>query len=166
MLLNHPLQNLLEPVVEGLGYELVRILTIGAKNQTLQVIIYKKKGTEITVDDCASVSRALSDVLDEKDPIENQYSLEVSSPGIDRPLTKLQHFQRFLGYEIKAETLVPVESRKRFKGIISKVENNDVFLNMDEHIYVLPFDNIVKAKIVVTDDLIKKYENNQIVDEL
>lgn len=166
MVLNHPLQNLLEPVVEKLGYELVRVLTIGTKNPTLQVMIDTKNEKEITVDDCALVSRALSEILDEKDPIENQYSLEVSSPGIDRPLTKLQHFQRFLGYEIKAEALVPVENRKRFKGVISKVENNDVFLDMDEHIYVLPFDNITKAKIVVTDDLLKKYENSQIIDEL
>ena len=165
MLLNHPLQNLLEPVVEGLGYELVRILTIGAKNQTLQVMIDTKNGTEITVDDCASVSRALSDVLDEKDPIENQYSLEVSSPGIDRPLTKLQHFQRFLGYEIKAETLVPVESRKRFKGIIStkeKIERHikECKCNVDEKEYFEAYKNAKTGYYQDTVDIIKELKKD------
>ena len=97
----HYLEDLIEPIVTKQGYELVRILTIGQANLTLQVMIDKLDGTDITVDDCAKVSRALSDMLDEKDPIENRYSLEVSSPGLDRPLTKPAHFERYIGYEIK-----------------------------------------------------------------
>ncbi len=163
----HALQDMLEPVVESLGYELVRVLTIGMKNPTLQVMIDRKDGKEITVDDCAKVSRALSEVLDEKDPIENQYSLEVSSPGIDRPLTKPAHFERFAGYEAKIETSEEIEGRKRFKGKITALDkNNNVHFNMDGTEYVISFDAISKAKIVITDELLKQYEEAQEVTEL
>lgn len=163
----HALQDMLEPVVESLGYELVRVLTIGMKNPTLQVMIDRKDGKEITVDDCAKVSRALSEVLDEKDPIENQYSLEVSSPGIDRPLTKPAHFERFAGYEAKIETSEEIEGRKRFKGKITALDkNNNVHFEMDGTEYVIPFDAISKAKIVITDELLKQYEEAQEVTEL
>lgn len=163
----HALQDMLEPVVESLGYELVRVLTIGMKNPTLQVMIDRKDGKEITVDDCAKVSRALSEVLDEKDPIENQYSLEVSSPGIDRPLTKPAHFERFAGYEAKFETSEEIEGRKRFKGKITALDkNNNIHFDMDGTEYVIPFDAISKAKIVITDELLKQYEEAQEVTEL
>lgn len=167
MINKHPLQDMLEPVVEGLGYELVRVLTIGLKNPTLQVMIDRKDGTEITVDDCARASRVLSDVLDEKDPIENQYSLEVSSPGIDRPLTKAEHFVRFVGYEAKVETSAPVADRKRFKGIINGVDGeNNICLTMEDTEYKIPFEDVAKAKIIITDELLKKYEEAQAEVEL
>ncbi len=154
----HPLEDLLMPVVEKLGYELVRVLTIGAKNPTLQVMIDRLDGKDVNVDDCAKVSRALSDVLDEKDPIENQYSLEVSSPGIDRPLTKPEHFSRFVGYEAKVEMSVPVENRKRFKGKILAINpQNIVSFEMENVVYSLPFDEISKAKIVITDALLAQF---------
>lgn len=158
----HPLEDLLNPVVEKLGYELVRVMTIGAKNPTLQVMIDRLDGKDITVDDCATVSRALSDVLNEKDPIENQYSLEVSSPGIDRPLTKLQHFVRFVGYEAKIETIQPVENRKRFKGKILAVDDSqNISFDMDGVQYLIAFDNVAKAKILLTDELLQKYADAQ-----
>ena len=167
MINKHPLQDMLEPVVEGLGYELIRVLTIGMKNPTLQVMIDRKDGTEITVDDCAKVSRALSDVLDEKDPIENQYSLEVSSPGIDRPLTKIEHFKRFAGYEVKVEMAVVVENRKRFKGVVNGVDTeNNICLTMEDTEYKIPFEDVAKAKIVITDELLKEYEEAQAEVEL
>lgn len=154
----HPLEDLLSPVVEKLGYELVRVMTIGAKNPTLQVMIDRLDGKDVNVDDCAKVSRALSDVLDEKDPIENQYSLEVSSPGIDRPLTKPEHFSRFVGYEAKVEMSVPVENRKRFKGKILAINpQNIVSFEMENVVYSLPFDEISKAKIVITDALLAQF---------
>ena len=146
MMNKHPLEDMLEPVVDGMGYELVRVLTIGAKNPTLQVMIDRKDGKEVTVDDCAAVSRRLSDVLDEKDPIESQYSLEVSSPGIDRPLTKPEHFARFSGYEAKIETSTVIEGRKRFKGRISGIDDkNNIAFEMDGTEYVIPFDEVAKA---------------------
>ena len=151
----HPLQTLLEPIVSQLGYELVRVLTIGQKNPTLQIMIDRLDGSNITVDDCATVSRAVSDILDEKDPIEGQYSLEVSSPGLDRPLTKLEHFQRYNAYEAKIETSCEVEGRKRFKGKLSGVESNGlVHINMNDQDYAIPFADINKAKLVITDELL------------
>lgn len=158
MQVKHQLQDLLEPIIEGLGYELVRIMTIGQKNPTLQIMIDRKDGTDINVDDCASVSRAISEVMDEKDPIEDQYSLEVSSPGLDRPLTKLEHFKKFLGYETKIETGAEVMGRKRFKGKTVQVdEKENISLEMEGQVYVIPFAEINKAKIVLTDELLAAY---------
>ena len=101
MQVKHQLQDLLEPVIEGLGYEMVRIMTIGQKNPTLQIMIDRKDGKDITVDDCATVSRKISEVMDEKDPINDQYSLEVSSPGLGRPLKKDRDFERSLGESVE-----------------------------------------------------------------
>ena len=156
----HSLQDMLEPVIEALGYETIRILTIGQVNPTLQVMIdVKDCSREINVEDCAKVSRALSATLDEKDPIKDKYSLEVSSPGLDRPLTKPEHFVRFKDYVIKVETINEVEKRKRIKGInLGLNENNEVRVDMDGKEYVIAFDNISKAKIVITDELWEKYQ--------
>lgn len=154
----HYLQDLIEPIVTEQGYELVRVMTIGQTNPTLQVMIDTLDAkTDITVDDCAKVSAALSTMLDEKDPIADKYSLEVSSPGLDRPLTKPAHFARYQGYEIKLETEDKVENRKRFKGKITHVDNQSVTLLMEETEYTIPFAVISKAKLVVTDELWKEY---------
>ena len=158
MQIRHNLADLLEPVIEGLGYEVVRIMTIGQANPTLQIMIDKTDDTEISVDDCAKVSRALSEVLDEKDPITDKYNLEVSSPGIDRPLTKPIHFQKFAGNEVRIETDELIDGRKRFKGELKGIEGSDVLLVMDETVYQIPFDAIAKAKIVLTDELLAKWE--------
>ena len=120
----HYLADLIEPIISNLGFETVRILTIGETNPVLQIMIeHKDYNKEISVDDCALVSRSLSEVLEEKDPIEGKYVLEVSSPGLDRPLTKLEHFSRYIGYLIKLETIDMVEKRKRFKGTIESIKN-------------------------------------------
>ncbi len=159
----HYLANIIEPVVEGLGYDTVRILTMGESNPTLQVMIeHQDYNQELTVDDCAAVSRAISAVMDEKDPIENHYTLEVSSPGLDRPLTKIEHFKRFAGEIVKLETSVPVEGRKRFKGMLKAVSADDnVELDMDGTTYMIAFDNIAKAKMVLTDELWERYLKSQ-----
>lgn len=154
----HYLQDLIEPVVTDAGYELVRVMSIGQVNQTLQVMIDNLDGSDITVDDCAKVSHLISEMLDEKDPIADKYSLEVSSPGLDRPLTKLKHFQRYVGYEIKLETEDKVDNRKRFKGKIIEVDNDNVILSADEVKYTIPFGLIAKAKLVVTDELWEEYQ--------
>lgn len=161
----HPLQDLLEPVITGLGYEVVRILTIGQKNPTLQIMIDRLDGKDITVEDCATVSRAVSTVLDEKDPIKDQYSLEVSSPGLDRPLTKIEHFKRFSGYEARIETAVEVEKRKRFKGVLGNVdEQNRVHIDVDGTDYTIAFDDISKAKLILTDELLQAAAEAQAVE--
>ncbi len=164
----HYLQDMLEPVIANLGYETVRIMTIGQVNPTLQVMIDVSDGSrEINVDDCAKVSRALSAVLDEKDPIKDKYSLEVSSPGLDRPLTKPEHFVRFKGYTAKVETINEVDKRKRIKGVILGLdENNNVHIDMDDKEFVVAFDNIAKAKIVITDELWEQYQAQQEAVEL
>ena len=155
----HYLQDLIEPQVEKLGFELVRVITIGQANPTLQVMIDVADGSrDITVDDCAGVSRILSDLLDEKDPIKDKYILEVSSPGLDRPLTKLKHFVRYKGYDVKIETENKVENRKRFKGKIADVDDENVVINMEDTQYTIPFAEINKAKLVITDELWEEYQ--------
>ena len=149
---------MLEPVISELGYETVRIITIGQANPTLQIMIDRLDGKDIVVEDCAKVSRKVSEVLDEKDPIKDQYNLEVSSPGLDRPLTKPEHFARFTGYEAKVETDELIENRKRFKGKIISIDGeNTIRFEMDGTEYAIPFDAVSKAKIVITDELLQKY---------
>ncbi len=154
----HHLQDMLEPIISELGYETVRIITIGQANPTLQIMIDRLDGKDIVVEDCAKVSRKVSEVLDEKDPIKDQYNLEVSSPGLDRPLTKPEHFARFAGYEAKVETDELIENRKRFKGKIISIDGeNTIRFEMDGTEYAIPFDAVSKAKIVITDELLQKY---------
>lgn len=155
----HYLQDMIEPKVEELGYELVRVMTIGQANPTLQIMIdIPDNSREITVDDCANVSRVISDLLDEKDPIKDKYTLEVSSPGLDRPLTKLKHFERYKGYVVKIETDNKVCERKRFKGKITEVDSQNVVVDMDNIAYTIPFAEINKAKLVITDELWEEYQ--------
>lgn len=160
----HNLQDLIEPVVTGAGYELVRVLTIGQANPTLQVMIDRTDGSAVTVDDCTLVSQLLSAMLDEKDPIENQYSLEVSSPGVDRPLTKLEHFKRYVSCEIKLETAEKVENRKRFKGKLVAVEGDNIILDMDGTQYKIAFSAVDRAKLVLTDELWEQYQAAEVAD--
>ena len=161
----HPLQDLIEPIVESKGFELVRLITIGTKNPTLQVMIDRLDGKDIVVDDCAVVSRAISSTLDELDPIKDQYTLEVSSPGLDRPLTKFAHFEKFVGWEAKIETSVPVENRKRFKGIISSAtDNENIIFDVEGKTYTIPFDDISKAKLVITDEMLQDFSDAEEIE--
>lgn len=154
----HPVQDIVEPIIDSLGFEVVRIMTIGVKNPTLQIMIERKDRKDLVVDDCAAVSRAISDILDEKDPIDGEYSLEVSSPGLDRPLTKPEHFERFAGYEAKIETKTEVDGRKRFKGKIIRLEDNrQIVFEMDGAEYRIPFEAVGKAKLLLTDELLNQY---------
>ena len=163
---NHALYDLLEPTIENLGFEVVRILLTGAQKPTLQIMIERKDRKNLVVDDCALVSRAISVILDEKDPIDSEYSLEVSSPGIDRPLTKPEHFARFSGYEAKIETSDSIDGRKRFKGkIVALKDDNTILFLMDEKEYSIPFDSVSKAKLVLTDELWDEYVANAQEDE-
>lgn len=150
----HHLQDMLEPTINNLGFDLVRILTIGNVNPTLQIMIERKDRQNMVVDDCATVSRAISAVLDENDPISGKYTLEVSSPGLDRPLVNLENFVRFAGFEAKVETDTEIEKRKRFKGRIVRVENDNIILLMDDKEWTIPFSAVAKAKLLLTDELI------------
>ena len=148
---------LAEPLAEELGLEVVRVRVMSGKRPRLQIMTDKLDGSGIDVDDCAALSRALSEVFEVEDPVSGEYDLEVSSPGIDRPLTDLRHFERWEGYEAKIELDRLAEGRKRFRGILAGVEDEDVLLDMEneEHTTLIPFDWIAEAKLVLTDALIE-----------
>ena len=138
----HPLQEMLEPLIDEMGFDLVRVITIGNVNPTLQIMIERKDRENIVVDDCAAVSRAVSALLDEKDPIAG-------------PLTALENFVRFAGFEAKIETDVEIEKRKRFKGRIVRVDENDnIVFAMDGEEYFIPYEAVFKAKLLLTDELL------------
>ncbi|MCB1400484.1 MAG: ribosome maturation factor RimP [Rhodobacteraceae bacterium] len=151
------LAEIVTPAIEGLGFELVRIRLMGGKTATLQIMADRPEGG-IDVDDCAAISTAVSAVLDVEDPIEENYNLEVSSPGIDRPLTRLKDFDAWQDYEAKLETSEQIDGRKRFKGVLRGTENNDVLIEIENDgemvVIGLDFDWLSDAKLVLTDDLI------------
>lgn len=149
------LAEIVAPVIEDLGFELVRIRLMSGKNTTLQIMAERPEGG-IEVDDCAEISTAVSATLDVEDPILDAYTLEVSSPGIDRPLTRLKDFETFEGYEAKIETSEMIDGRKRFKGVLAGVEGDEVLINIEEGTVGLKFDWLSDAKLVLTDDLIKE----------
>ena len=144
---------IIQPSMEGLGFELVRLRMMAGKKMTLQVMAERPDGT-MEVEDCAELSRNISAVLDVEDPIADEYTLEVSSPGIDRPLTRLADFDRWEGYEAKLETDDLIDGRKRFKGILAGTDGNDVLIEIDEGTIGLQFDWLSDAKLVLTDELV------------
>lgn len=149
------LAEIVGPVIEDMGFELVRLRLMGGNTPTLQIMAERPDGG-IEVDECAQISIAVSAVLDVEDPIIDAYTLEVSSPGIDRPLTRLKDFETFEGYEAKLETADLIDGRKRFRGVLAGVENNEVLINLDEGTVGLQFDWLAEAKLVLTDELIKE----------
>jgi len=149
------LAEIITPVIEDMGFELVRVRLMGGKTQILQIMADRPEGG-IEVDECAAISTAVSAILDVEDPILDPYTLEVSSPGIDRPLTRLKDFEEFEGYEAKVETAEPIDGRKRFKGVLAGVEGYEVMLNVAEGTIGLQFDWLSDAKLVLTDELIRE----------
>jgi ribosome maturation factor RimP len=151
------LADIVTPTIEGLGFELVRLRLQGGKTATLQIMADRPDGG-IDVDDCAAISTAVSAVLDVEDPIDENYHLEVSSPGIDRPLTRLKDFDAWEGYEVKIETSEQIDGRRRFKGVLRGTEGDEVLIeienNGEEVVIGLQFDWLSDAKLVLTDELI------------
>ncbi|APZ52755.1 ribosome maturation factor RimP [Salipiger abyssi] len=152
------LAEIVTPVIEDMGFELVRIRLMGGKTSTLQIMAERPEGG-IEVDECAEISTAVSAILDVEDPILDTYTLEVSSPGIDRPLTRLKDFETFEGYEVKIETQEMIDGRKRWRGVLAGVEGGEVLLNIEEggeeQTIGLQFDWLSDAKLILTDDLIR-----------
>ncbi|MDQ2106279.1 ribosome maturation factor RimP [Azospirillum isscasi] len=149
------IEQIITPSVEAMGYEVVRVQLTGGQRMVLQVMAERADSAPMTVEDCADISRAISAVLDVEDPIKSAYTLEVSSPGIDRPLTRLKDFERFAGFEAKLETRLAVDGRKRFKGMLKGVEDGLVCIESEQGAARLEFDNILRAKLVLTDELIR-----------
>lgn len=159
------LVELLDPVAESVGYEIVRLrLMGGAEQRRLQIMAERPlledgTGGDMNVEDCAKLSRAISEIMDAADPVAGEYTLEVSSPGVDRPLTRLKDFDTYAGLEIRIELDRVAEGRKRFKGELAGVEDGQVGLNIegeDDTTVYFPFEWIVDAKLVLTDQLMKR----------
>ena len=149
--------QLIEPTIRDLGFELVQVRMMGGARRTLQVMAEPgDRGRTMTVDDCAAISRAVSAVLDVADPIEGAYSLEVSSPGIDRPLVRPADFERFSGFEAKVECEPAVQGRKRFKGLLRGLEGTEVVIEEAGARMSIPFDSVRKAKLVLSADLLAR----------
>ncbi len=147
------LASIVAPEIEGMGYELVRLRFMGGKTPRLQIMADTAEGT-IEVDDCARISRTVSAVLDVEDPIEGEYALEVSSPGIDRPLTRLKDFETYNGYDAKLQTAELISGRKNFKGVLRGIEDGEVLIEIPEGVIGLSFEWLTEAKLVLTDALI------------
>lgn len=145
--------DIIQPTVEGLGFELVRVRLMSGKTMTLQIMAERPDGT-MEVDDCAKVSYAVSAVLDVEDPIIEAYALEVSSPGIDRPLTRIEDFDRWAGWIARLETDDLIDGRKRFKGELRGVEDGEILIDIAEGTVGLKFEWLSDAKLVMTDELI------------
>ncbi|MCC3861879.1 ribosome maturation factor RimP [Pseudemcibacter aquimaris] len=155
--LTKKIAELIEPTIEEMGYELVRVQMFSSPKgeaSTLQVMAEAEDGT-MNVEACAKISREISTLLDVEDPIDSEYVLEVSSPGLDRPLTRMKDFVNYAGYEAKVELIKAVDNRKRYRGKLLGVEEEKILINVDGERYALDFDDILKAKLVMTDDLIK-----------
>jgi ribosome maturation factor RimP len=150
---------LLAPAVQAQGYRLVRLRLMGGKRKTLQILAERPDG-QMDVDDCAKLSRALSEVLEAADPISEEYVLEVSSPGIDRPLTAAEDFVRFAGHEARVELARGLDGRRRFKGLLIGLEGNDVVMDVTDANETrrvrFPFSDVTEAKLVLTDRLIQE----------
>jgi len=151
------LEALVEPIATAMGFDLVRVaLMNGPGGLTLQVMAEDPATRQLTIDQCAALSRRVSDVLDETDPIPDEYNLEVSSPGIDRPLTRLRDFADWAGYVAKIQLAEPVEGRKRFQGHLLGLDDAMVRIAVEGlGETALPFAGIASAKLVLTDELIK-----------
>ncbi|PSK88348.1 ribosome maturation factor RimP [Limimaricola soesokkakensis] len=153
-------QEIIEPVINDMGFELVRVRLMSGKSTTLQIMAQKPDGT-IEVDDCGQISTAVSAVLDVEDPILDAYTLEVSSPGIDRPLTRLKDFEQWKGYEAKIETDELIDGRRRFKGELAGTAGDEVLIEIEEGTIGLKFEWLSDAKLVLTDELIREVLRNR-----
>lgn len=152
---------IVEPVIEDLGFNLVRVKVTSENGCTVQIMAERPDGT-MAVSDCETVSRAVSPVLDLEDPISTAYYLEVSSPGIDRPLVRVSDFERWTGHDAKIEMAVPQAGRKRFRGFLRGVENGELVIELPdvkeglEPIARVPLSDLGEARLVLTDDLIRE----------
>jgi ribosome maturation factor RimP len=152
------LLDLIDPVAEAAGYAVVRLRLMGGERRRLQVMAERPEDGEMGIDDCTRLSRAISEVLDAAEMIKGEFVLEVSSPGIDRPLTRLADYTTYEGLDARIELDRVAEGRKRFKGQLAGVEGENVAIDLEgeEHTALVPFSWIVDAKLVMTDELMKR----------
>lgn len=153
--------NIIEPSLTALGYSIVQVKLADGKNKTLTIMAERLDGVMMSFDDCQAITNSSSAILDVEELISGAYNLEVCSPGIDRPLTKKDDYTRFKGNEIKAETIIAVGGRKRFRGILKGITDENVQISMPESSVEIPFSYIKTAKLVITNELITEYLKNQ-----
>ena len=144
-----------------MGFRVVQIHFAGGKNQRLQIMAEHIETGRMNVDDCAKLSRAISAVLDVEDPVAGTYALEISSPGIDRPLVRFEDFEKFVGFNAKIETGRAIDGRKRFKGRLAKVSDGNVSIETKDQVFDLAFQDIDKAKLLLSDELIAASEGQR-----
>lgn len=153
------IETLIAPSLEAMGYRLVRVAATGGRRaQVLQVMAERIDDKPMGVDDCTEVTHTVSALLDVEDPIEHAYVLEVSSPGIDRPLVKREDYERFRGHEAKLELAMPIDGRRRFRGKLLGVEADRVRVNLGAEVVELPLASIQRAKLVLTDELLAAHQ--------
>ncbi|MFO1247163.1 MAG: ribosome maturation factor RimP [Alphaproteobacteria bacterium] len=158
------LEPVFEPVIEKAGFKLVRLRIMGGAARTLQVMAERPDGS-MDVEGCTSLSHALLDFIEAEDPIEGDYEIEVSSPGIDRPLTRPADFSRWSGHEAKIELTAPVEGRKRFRATLMGLDGSDVMIRADNTDIKFPFRAIANAKLVLTDKLINEHSKTRLAQQ-
>ncbi len=148
--------ELAEPEAAALGLRLVRVRLSGLKRKRLQVMAERLEDGGMGLDECEALSRAISERLDGDDPIHGEYDLEVSSPGIDRPLVALEDFARFEGHDAKLETIGMIDGRRRFKGALAGVEGESIKIAIEDEVFAVPFAQLAEARLVLTERLIQE----------
>ncbi len=158
--------DIVTPAIEDLGFELVRVAVLGRERPTVQIMADRADGKLIAVEDCEAISHAVSAVMDVDDPIPGAWNLEVSSAGIDRPLTRIRDWNRFAGHTVRAETDMPVDGRKRFSGVVLGADAEAARLRLDDGTEIaLPHERIRRAKLLLTDALIAATQTKDISTE-
>jgi ribosome maturation factor RimP len=149
------IESMIGPSLAAMGYSIVRVAFTGGRTRpTLQIMAERNDNAGMTVEDCETISHTVSALLDVADPIDSAYQLEISSPGIDRPLTRRADYERFAGFEAKIDMLRPIEGRRRFRGKLLGLEGDEAKLLVGADTLLLPLDAIERAKLVLTDELI------------
>ncbi len=159
--LEYKIFELAVPIAQDIGLEIVAVKIIGeGGSQNVQIMAEDPKTKKLGIDACTKLSRAMSAIMDVEDPVDGAYRLEVSSPGIDRPLTRLEDFKTYIGFDVKLETTMPHENgQRRFRGFLKALEGQNILIDTDQGAFEIDFDSLAKAKLVLTDDLIKKTAN-------
>lgn len=152
---------MIEPSLDAMGYCIVQLKLMDGKRKTLTLMAERKDARIMSFDDCTEISRTVSALMDVEDPISGAYNLEVCSPGLDRPLVKFADFERHVNYEVKLETLIPIDGRKRFKGVLASAAKNTLVMKTDEGETEIPFSNVKSAKLVMTDELMRAFLKQQ-----
>lgn len=160
--LTERIAEIISPSLEADGFGVVQVNVVdGNKRRTVQVLAENVETGRITLDECAKLSHTISALLDVEDVIPSAYNLEVSSPGIDRPLVKAADYERYIGFDAKIETALPVDGRRRFKGPLTAVDETSVTIKVDNEEYCLAMDNVHSAKLVLNDALIKAHQDGK-----